>query len=124
MRAVPVLLLLAGCLDELPPEDPGTAARGACTALEGQTFQSLAMGECGLTPQGPGSCFWHLKFSAEDGTRTRFTWSHSDVEESGLVTCDGTTIHTVQAFTPYEGTFDEMSLDVMWDDRAYAVVSP
>lgn len=122
MRPLCLTVLLAGCLDGLPPEDPGTVAqpRGACTELEGRTFQSLQQGECGLTPGGTSSCFWHIRFTTEDGTKTRFTWGHSDVEESGFVTCDAGAIHTSQAVAEYEGSYDPADLDLVWDDRQYA----
>jgi hypothetical protein len=126
MRALWLLPLaaLTGCLDSLPPEDPGQQqqpiARGACTQLEGMTFRSLSEGECGLTPDGVATCTWHIKFDTYDGsTKTRFTWSHSDVGESGLVTCDGGTLKTVDSTFTYQGTFDEQSLGLTWDGAAY-----
>ena len=126
MRVLWVTLpvLVAGCLDGLPPEKdpgPGVSSRGACTQLEGMTFTSAQQGECGLTPDGVGLCSWHLRFRAEDGVTTRFTWSHSDVEESGLVSCLNGAIRTEQATAAYDGAFDETSLDLAWDGRAYTL---
>ncbi len=127
MRALWITLVASmagGCLDEIPPEDPGmVAARGACTALEGLQFHSVEPGECGLTPDGVGSCTWHITFEAYDGsTKSRFTWSHSDVGESGYVTCDGSAIRSVDSTFSYQGTLaeSEIQLDLIWDDRAYA----
>ncbi len=125
MRALWITLVASfagGCLDEIPPEDPTmVASRGACTALEGLQFHSLQPGECGLTPDGVGSCTWHITFEAYDGsTKSRFTWSHSDVGESGYVTCDGSAIHSVDSTFGYQGSFNDAQLDLIWDDRAYA----
>jgi len=123
MRAlwlVPIVAL-AGCLDELPPEDTSQPiAKGACAQLEGMTFKSVNVGECGLTPDGVGYCTWHIKFDTYDGeTKTRFTWSHSDVGESGMVTCDGGVLKTVDSTFMYQGTFDDQSLGLVWDGAAY-----
>ncbi|MBL9014536.1 MAG: hypothetical protein JNL83_10190 [Myxococcales bacterium] len=123
--AVP--LALAGCIDDLPPEEPGPhdittpIAKGACTMLEGVEFKSVNQGECGLTPDGVAMCTWHIRFESYDGsTRSRFTWSHSDVGESGFVTCDGTTLVAEGAgATPYSGTFDPNTFDLVWDGGAY-----
>jgi hypothetical protein len=120
MRAVCLTLFLAGCLDGLPPEDPGMGepvARGACTALEGRAFQSLQQGECG---PAPGACYWRLAFTPADGTHTLFTWSRADAEESGTVTCDNGVIRARQSLVQYAGTYDAANLELVWDDRAYA----
>lgn len=122
--AVP--LAFAGCIADLPPEDPGPStatptAKGACTMLEGVQFKSVNQGECGLTPDGVALCTWHIQFESYDGsTRSRFTWSHSDVGESGFVTCDGNKLVAEGAgSTPYTGTFDPDTLDLVWDGGAY-----
>jgi hypothetical protein len=121
--AVP--LALPGCIDDLPPEEPHPntmpAAKGACTLLENVEFKSVNQGECGLTPDGVAMCTWHIRFESYDGsTRSRFTWAHSDVGESGLVTCDGNTLVAEGAgATPYTGTFDPNTLDLVWDGAAY-----
>ena len=113
-------VLLMGCVDELPPEDPNVVAkRGACTDLEGTTFRSVAPGECGLTPDGVATCHWHITFAAHDATVSRYTWGHSDVGEQGFVSCDGDTIRSDDT-TAYEGHVDA-NLDLMWDGRAYLV---
>ena len=113
-------VLLAGCMDELPHEDPSIVANtGACTDLEGLTFRSVAPGECGLTPDGVATCHWHITFAAQDDIRSRFTWGHSDVGEQGFVTCQGDTL-TSDESTSYEGQVDA-NLDLMWDGVAYAL---
>lgn len=97
------------------------ATRGACTALEGLQFRSLDPGECGLTPDGVGSCTWRITFDVYDSsTKSRFTWSHSDVGESGYVMCEGNAIHSVDSSVHYAGSLDPAQLDLVWDDRAYA----
>jgi len=113
-------VLLMGCVDELPREDPNTVAkRGACSDLEGTTFRSVQPGECGLTPDGVATCHWNITFAAHDATMSRYTWGHSDVGESGFVTCDGDTVRSDEA-TSYEGHVDA-NFDLMWDGRAYSV---
>ena len=143
MRAPWVVVLLAGCMDGLPAEGPQAVPHtAACTALEGLSFQSVQPGECGLGPDGPTSCAWQLRFRAADATRSLFTWSHSDVEETGYVACTGGAIQTLgaQPGFRYEGTFDgrdprlagssaerrsgsvdDGKLDLQWDDRAYVL---
>lgn len=127
MRALGLSLFvaagLAGCMDELPPEENTTPiAKGACTALEGLSFRSLTQGECGLTPNGVAYCNWSIRFETYDGeTKSRFTWSHSDVGESGMATCDGNVIRAEGAGTTvYEGTYDEATDQLVWDNLAYA----
>lgn len=113
-------LLVAGCMTELPHEDPTTVQRrGPCTVLEGRSFASVTEGECGLGPDGPVPCHWHLTFLSHDATMSRFEWGHSDVAESGYVTCDGDAIRSDEA-TLYEGHFDA-NLDLVWDDVAYTL---
>ncbi len=116
-----LLLFGAGCLDQLPPEDPHTPVekRGACTALEGLTFRSVDQGECGLTPDGVSLCTWSIAFETVDGTKSRFTWRHSDVGETGHVTCENGVIQTEPGSFAYQGMFDDANLDLVWDTRAY-----
>jgi hypothetical protein len=118
MRVLWVTLLLAGCMDELPHEDPTNAARrGPCSVLEDRSFNSVEQAECGLGPNGPVACNWQITFLPADGTKTRYEWGHSDVAESGYVTCDGDAIRSDEA-TLYEGHFSTQ-LDLIWDDVAY-----
>ncbi|MBA3457782.1 MAG: hypothetical protein H0T42_32165 [Deltaproteobacteria bacterium] len=124
MRAVWVFaVLLTGCMDELPHEDPTVVTRtGACSDLEGTTFRSVDQGECGLTPDGVALCHWHITFAAHDDTKSRFTWGHSDVGEQGFVTCEGDTIRSDET-TAYDGHVDA-NLDLMWDGAAYLALAP
>lgn len=118
---IPVLLL-AGCTAELPHEDPATVARrGACTALEGRSFSSVEQAECGITPDGVALCNWQISFLPNDADSTRFEWGHSDVGESGIVTCDADSVRSDEP-TLYEGHFTPQ-LDLLWDDVAYVVVA-
>ena len=113
-------LLLAGCMDGCPHEDPANVARrGPCTVLENRSFNSVAQGECGLGPDGPVACNWQITFLPDDATRTRYAWGHSDVAESGYVTCDGDAIRSDEA-TLYEGHFSP-GLELIWDDVAYTL---
>jgi hypothetical protein len=114
--------LLGGCaVDELPTENPNdmdVAQRTACPDLEGMTYRSVNDGECGLGPDGVALCHWNITFAAHDGTMSQFTWRHSDVGESGFVTCDGATIRSEDT-RALEGHLD-VNLDLVWDDFAYA----
>lgn len=111
-------LLLAGCMNELPrEEDPSNPSRRACTVLENRSFNSVEQGECGLGPEGPVACNWQITFLPFDASKTRYEWGHSDVAESGFVTCDGDAIRSDEA-TLYEGHFST-GLDLIWDDVAY-----
>ncbi|HSN26208.1 MAG TPA: hypothetical protein VLT45_07980, partial [Kofleriaceae bacterium] len=61
MRFLPVLLV-AACTTGPDPAAPD--ARRRCADLEGKTFASLTQGECGLGPNGPSLCTWHVTFAA------------------------------------------------------------
>jgi len=122
MRAVWITTVLAvGCsVEQLPPEDPSTTARTACTSLEGLTFRAVDPMECGLGPDGPELCHYTLEFRAHDTTRTGFAWSHSDVQEGGWVTCAGDAILDLDL--RYEGHLDEQTMELVWDGGVYAFV--
>src|SRR5260221_13644529 len=69
------LLVVAACTTSVP----GVAEQsGRCTALEGRSFASLVEMECGLGPNGPVPCTWHLTFDAHDATTSLLYWQHSD----------------------------------------------
>jgi len=115
-------MLLVGCMDRIAHEDPTEVSkRGACTMLENVSFSSIEQQpDCGLGPTGPVACNWAIQFSPNDASSSQFSWHYSDVGVSGLVTCDETgTIRSDEA-TLYEGHFDDATLELIWDDVAYA----
>jgi hypothetical protein len=113
MRAI-VLVAVLGCASN--PQ--ATAQHGACTALEGKLFTSTTEHECGLGPNGPVPCHWHVTIDAGDGSSSVMTWSYSDVEQTLRVTCDGTAI--TSAMPAYAGTFDPATATLTWDSVDYA----
>lgn len=90
--------------------------RDACDQVEGQSFRSVTPGECGLTPTGVATCPWTISFRDE-----RFSWSYSDVQESGPYSCDDELIvgHPGLGDQAYEGRFDEDREILIWQDREY-----
>ena len=115
LRFLPVLLV--ACTTQTDPIGPG--ARRRCADLEGKTFASLTQGECGLGPSGPTACTWHLMFAAADDLTTAFTWQHSDVEESGDVSCSaGEVLDAGSAGT--RGSYDPTTQHLVWDMVTYA----
>ena len=115
MRAL-LMLVMASCTigSSSTPTAP-TPQQGPCPALEGHTFASVDMLECGLGPGGVGYCTWHLAFDADD----RFEWQHSDVGESGRVTCAGASV------TPDSeniiATYDDSAQTLTWDGEVYTL---
>jgi hypothetical protein len=119
-----LLLVLAGCSDAsttAPPIDGVDGQRGACTAFEGRTFESVDLHECGLTPNGASMCRWRLSFEPIDAQRTMFSWQHSDVGENGAVRCTGRQITTDGIGNVYTGAYDATTRRLTWDGVPYAV---
>ena len=110
-------ILLVACTTQTDPVGPG--ARRRCADLEGKTFASLTQGECGLGPNGPTSCTWHLAFTAQDDFTTGYTGQHSDGEEAGDVSCSGTGVDDLTRMVP-RGTYDAASQQLVWDMVTYA----
>ena len=117
MRVI-ALLVVAGCsTNAAAPDAAGAAAR--CAALEGTTFASLVQGECGLGPDGPAPCTWHVTFSADTQATSSFDWQHSDYGESGSVSCAGASVTEVGGMM-LDGTYDAMTRHLIWDGVEYA----
>lgn len=87
-----------------------------CAALDGMQYESVELHECGRGPNGPLMCNWQISFA--DG---RFSWSYSDVMESGLYTCDGATITSVQSERNYMGTIDPGTGRLTWQGIEYQI---
>jgi hypothetical protein len=114
-----LFLLLAACTTTMATQPQGTATR--CADLEGQTFASLTQGECGIGPDGPVLCTWHLTFSASDASTTHYDWQHSDYGQSGEIQCDGADVLEVTSGSAQaRGTYDASSDQLVWNDVTYA----
>lgn len=113
-----VVLLFAACGTSGHVAADAAEVDGPCPLLEGHTFASVTEGECGLGPNGPEPCTWHLTFSAESAMQSHFEWQHSDYGESGKVVCRGTTVTGTGAST-YAGQFANAVLT--WDGVDYTV---
>lgn len=117
---LPLLFALLACApkDDTPDTDTATsdattgAAADGCAYIVGKTFRSVDMLECGPGPNGPVLCNWELKF-----TDATFTYSYSDLYDSGPYTCaDG--VVTAQN---HGGTVDSEGGAVTWDEVAFVV---
>lgn len=62
----------------------GDGDADACDLVLGQSYSSQEELECGITPNGVVLCNWTIGF---DGSM--YTWSFSDVGDSGDYTCAG-----------------------------------
>jgi hypothetical protein len=113
------LVLLAACTTG--SSDPTPTPAGRCADLENKTFASLTQGECGLGPDGPAPCTWHLMFSPSDASTTAYDWQHSDYGQSGLITCDGGDVTEVTGGSDQpRGTYDATTQQLVWDGVTYA----
>jgi len=117
MRVI-ALLVVAGCTTHAAAPDGATVA-GRCAALEGVTFASLSQGECGLGPNGPVPCTWHVTFAAATTTTSSFDWQHSDYGESGTVSCAGADVTEVGGMMLH-GTYTATTQHLIWDGVEYA----
>jgi hypothetical protein len=112
-------VLLAACTTTPGPSPSSGSQR--CADLEGKTLGSLTPGECGLGPNGPEQCTWHLTFTASDATTTHYSWQHSDYGQEGEVTCAGSDVTEVTTGSDeLRGTYDSASGQLVWDGVTYA----
>jgi hypothetical protein len=93
----------------------GTGGRGGgdfCASLPGMAFLSVTEQECG---RGGLRCHWRISFTA-----TIFSWTHSDIGETGAYTCAGSTV-TGQRLggNAIVGQWDGASQTLTWDGLAY-----
>ena len=102
-----LLILLAACSTDIGPQQ-----ESACAGIETHTFETPSALECGVGPNGPQTCIWHLSFDIND----TFHWQHSSVmDETGHVTCTGTSVTSPM----YSGTFDLTAGTVTWQGQLY-----
>jgi hypothetical protein len=105
------LVILAACTADI-----GQQQASLCAGIENHTFETSTALECGVGPNGPQTCIWHLSFDMND----TFHWQHSSVmDETGHVTCSGFNVTS----TMYSGTFDLMAGTVMWQGQLYTKVN-
>jgi hypothetical protein len=113
-------ILLVACTTQTDVNGPG--ARRRCSDLEGMTFASLTQGECGLGSNGPTSCTWHISFATVDDFTSSYRWQHSDVEESGDVSCAGNAVADVSNGSAAQvGTYDASTQQLVWQGVTYAL---
>lgn len=76
---------LVACKDA-PSADSGACpvAADECPFEVARVLRSLEQLECGLGPDGETLCFWTVTIQESGG----WTWSYSDVGETGGWTCD------------------------------------
>ncbi len=107
---------LPGFVTRSPTPTPSTR----CADLEGKTFASLVPGECGLGPDGPGYCTWHLTFTATDAATTHYSWQHSDYGQEGEIECNtGTVTEVTSGMNTDVGTYDAATTQLVWEGVAY-----
>jgi hypothetical protein len=117
MRRACLIILVTACTTG-SASSPTPTTR--CTGLEGKTFASLTQGECGLGPNGPSLCTWHLTFTAMDVTTTHYAWQHSDYGQEGAIECDAGNVTEVTGGSDQSrGTYDASSMQLVWDGVTY-----
>ena len=105
-----VVLAAAGC--------SGAGYADTCALIDGKAFASSDQMECGLGPSGVTYCNWSVTF-----TGGAYSWSHSDVVETGRYTCDGAAITATRSTTttPLLGRLDPQTGQLTWDGATYLV---
>ena len=120
MRPTCLIVLVCACTTGSAPEPPSPTPTTRCADLEGKTFASLTQGECGLGPNGPVPCTWHLTFSAMDAATTHYDWQHSDYGQSGEIECDsGTVTEVTNGMNTPQGTYDPATMQLVWEGVTY-----
>lgn len=89
----------------------------ACDALVGQHFESVEELECGIEPDGLGSCNWTVNFDDEGG----YLWMYSDLGEGGDYLCDEGTI-TLLNNPGLAASYDLPTQVLTWDGVAYSKI--
>ena len=102
-----LVAVLAGCTTDIGPSQ-----ETACAGIESHTYETPTALECGLGPNGPQTCVWHISFDTAD----TFHWQHSSqMDETGHITCSGTTV----TGGAYMGTFDLTAGTLTWQSQLY-----
>lgn len=118
MRGALYLLAVSACTSG-PYTESTVIEQGACVALEGRSFSSVNELECGRTPDGVALCQWQLAFDIGTQTASEWSWSYSDVSESGRATCTDTSITAVAGDRTLTGMFDPVTQQLIWAGEAY-----
>jgi hypothetical protein len=104
------LALLAACSTDIGP-----SMETACAGIEGKMYETATAMNCGIGPNGPMTCIWHLSFDTAD----TFHWQHdAQSDETGHITCTGTSV----TGGSYSGTFDLTAGTVTWQSVVYGAI--
>ena len=88
------------------------ATTDICSDISSMAFSSNKKYEIGLGPDGEQMGYWGIDF--DKGT---FTWSYSDVSQSGTYTCNNNTITATLPNQTIIATFDNGIL--LWEGKTY-----
>lgn len=126
-KLVTMLALLFVACDGTPPGRVRSGGffsliqSGDCAFEAAASFSSIEEHECGLGPDGEAFCHWSLSLLS-DGT---FSWSHSDVSERGIWTCEGTQVTGVSVGgSTIIGIYDPISRILTWNGFRYVQLDP
>jgi hypothetical protein len=121
IAAVGLVLLLPACgLSSSLSSDSGR-----CAFLEGRKFESVDLqGDCGLGPDGAGSCHWMVRFDEVEGA-TEFVYRYSDIGETGQARCTITpqTDISIGTDTDYAGHYNTTTGHLTWDGIVFTLSS-
>ena len=107
MRCFALVAALAACSTDIGP-----AQESACAGIEGVMYETPTALGCGVGPNGPQTCIWHISFDTAD----MFHWQHdAQMDETGHVTCSGMNVTS----TMYSGTFDLTAGTLTWQGQHY-----
>ena len=61
MRSLALVALLAACSTDI-----GAQQETACALIETHTYETPTAFECGIGPNGPQTCIWHISFDTAE----------------------------------------------------------
>jgi len=94
----------------------------ACEALEGKSFRSVELLNCGLGPPDAPEPLCHWPISFAEG---QFEWMYTDIAESGTYTCQGLEVLGLGAGDrDLVGSYDSQTGILTWDGVQYEEEEP
>ena len=88
------------------------ATTDICSDISSMAFSSNKKYEIGLGPDGEQMGYWGINFGKDT-----FTWSYSDVSQSGTYTCDNNTITAILPNQTIIAIFNNGIL--LWEGKTY-----